>query len=182
MAGTLTVTLLALGVALLAAPPAQAVGAAAPFTPPSRAAALAAAPTSATESGNTVSATPLLATPAPETGLGLTGIQLGAQPRALIDGEWVALGAAVRGARLHALRADEAQLRHSDGRMERLLLTPLVELHAQPLPQPQLQPHSPPTASRRDGPHTVHTVRPAPSSRHRPQPTGSSAAHIPESP
>lgn len=164
------VALLALCAPLLATSSAAlAMGAAAPFAPPPRVAvpAAAAAPAAADPSA------PAVANAANAIGAGLSGIHLGTRPRALIDGDWVALGETVRGARVHALRADEAQLRHPDGRIEHLRFTPLVELHARPhsssLPTPS------PWGEAR-------TVRPSPPGGQRPQAAGASAANISESP
>ncbi len=149
--------LLALAAPLSYLPSALALGAGAPFAPPARVAspaavaavvarsASASAPTSETPADMTMPMAADLARAA--AGSGLNGIQLGAQPRALIDGEWVAPGEAVRGARLHSLRADEAQLRYPDGRLERLRLTPLVELQRQP-PSPAVPLASRPGALR----------------------------------
>jgi hypothetical protein len=52
----------------------------------------------------------------------LTGVRLGPAPAALIDGEWVAQGAPVRGARLLRVQRKGAELRHADGRIEWLAL------------------------------------------------------------
>lgn len=164
------VALLALCAPLLATSSAAlAMGAAAPFAPPPRVAvpAAAAAPAAADPSA------PAVANAANAIGAGLSGIHLGTRPRALIDGDWVALGETVRGARLHALRADEAQLRHPDGRIEHLRFTPLVELHARP------HSSSRPTPSRWG---EARTVRPSPPGGQRPQAAGASAANISESP
>ena len=164
------VALLALCAPLLATSSAAlAMGAAAPFAPPPRVAvpAAAAAPAAADPSA------PAVANAANAIGAGLSGIHLGTRPRALIDGDWVALGETVRGARLHALRADEAQLRHPDGRIEHLRFTPLVELHARP------HSSSLPTPSRWG---EARTVRPSPPGGQRPQAAGASAANISESP
>ena len=125
-----------------------AMGAAAPFTPPPRVAAPTAAAASAPASAATLDpTTPALVNSAVATESGLSGMHLGSPPRALIDGEWVAVGDTVRGARLQALHADEAQLRHPDGRLERLRMAPLVELQVQPRPPPLS------TASRRGAAH-----------------------------
>ncbi len=164
------VALLALCAPLLATSSAAlAMGAAAPFAPPPRVAVPAAAAASAAADPSA----PAVANAANAIGAGLSGIHLGTRPRALIDGDWVALGETVRGARVHALRADEAQLRHPDGRIEHLRFTPLVELHARPhsssLPTPS------PWGEAR-------TVRPSPPGGQRPQAAGASAANISESP
>ena len=58
---------------------------------------------------------------------GLAGVKLGAQPQALIDGQWWAQGALVRGARLVGVSASAVQLRHPDGKVEKLVLAPQVE-------------------------------------------------------
>jgi hypothetical protein len=170
------VALLALCAPLLAASSAAlAMGAAAPFAAPPRVAVPAAAAASAAADplapavANAASA----ANAANAIGAGLSGIHLGTRPRALIDGDWVALGETVRGARLHALRADEAQLRHPDGRLEHLRFTPLVELHARP------HSSSLPAASRWGA---ARTVRPSPPGGQRPQAAGASVANISESP
>jgi len=105
--------------------PAWSVGAAAPFMPPARVSAIAnanadasAADPAASSPGSSNLAQPVA---------GLAGIKLGAQPQALIDGQWFARGASVRGARLVMVSAGAVQRRHPDGRIERLLLTPQVE-------------------------------------------------------
>lgn len=103
--------------AALFAGPAWPLGAAAPFQPPAAVLPAAALPADAAGSAAAAAAPP-----------GLTGIRLGAKPQALIDGRWLASGASVRGARLAVLDADTVQLRHGDGRIEKLSLTPQVEL------------------------------------------------------
>lgn len=87
------------GLLMLALAPAAAMGPADPFTPPGPAAARKA------EAGQ--AAAPRLA-----------GIRLGRAPAALIDGQWVAVGAAVGNARLLAVQPLRAELRHADGRRE----------------------------------------------------------------
>jgi hypothetical protein len=52
------------------------------------------------------------------------GVRLGSSPRALIDGEWVALGAPIRKGWLAQVRAHEVVLRLPDGGSERLMLFP----------------------------------------------------------
>ena len=66
-------------------------------------------------------------TAAPATSSGLAGVRLGTSPGALVDGQWIALGQAVRGARLVSVRAHDVSLRHTDGRIERLALFPEVQ-------------------------------------------------------
>lgn len=88
------------GLLALAAASVLAMGPADPFTPPGAAAARKA------EAGGQAAA-PRLA-----------GIRLGRAPAALIDGQWVAVGAAVGGARLLAVQPLRAELRHADGRRE----------------------------------------------------------------
>lgn len=88
--------------ALLAAP-AAAMGPDDPFTPPGRV--------------RLQANGPALRLPA-----ALTGVRLGRAPAALIDGEWVAPGAPVRGALLLRVQRTGAELRHADGRIERLAL------------------------------------------------------------
>ncbi len=96
-------------VTALVAWPAAALGPLQPFTPPVAAArgadAAAAAPQAATH-------------------IGLAGVRLGTSPRALIDGEWVALGQPAREGRLVAVRAHEVVLRLPNGRDEHLPLFP----------------------------------------------------------
>lgn len=126
---------LALGAAAPFAPPARIVVKPAPPAPPPAPAAAAAATAAAPPQAAAASepeATPVAAV----AGTGLSGIHLGTPPRALIDGEWVALGERVRGARLDAVRTAEVQLRHPDGRIERLPLTPQVQLLFSPRPPP----------------------------------------------
>jgi hypothetical protein len=103
--------------ASLAARPAAALGPDQPFTPPAAARQNtgAGAPTEAPAEAATASAPPAS---------GLTGVRLGSSPRALIDGEWVALGAPAREGRLVAVRAHEVVLRLAGGGHERLALFP----------------------------------------------------------
>ncbi len=143
-------TALALCAPLLGPSAVLALGAAAPFAPPARivvkpappapalapAAAAAAAATAATLPQAAAASEPEATPVAAVAGSGLSGIHLGTPPRALIDGEWVALGERVRGARLDAVRAAEVHLRHPDGRIERLPLTPQVQLLFSPRPPP----------------------------------------------
>ncbi len=92
---------------------AWALGPMAPFTPP--------APTQAASE----------AAPALEqiNSVGLTGIKLGRQPHALIDGSWVTQGAKVReDAVLIAIERYAVRLKHPDGKVERLSLSPDVEM------------------------------------------------------
>ena len=122
---------------VLAAPCAMAMGAAAAFTPPARVVIAAASPASApvpSPTADPVALSGAAAQPPAPAASGLNGIRLGTQPRALIDGDWIALGGSVRGARLNAVRSGEAQLRHPDGRLEQLRLAPQVELFSHPLP------------------------------------------------
>lgn len=107
--------------------PASALGAAAPFVPPG-------ATASAAADGQVLSATG--GASAAAGGMQLSGIRLGAQPQALLDGQWLAPGAMVRGARLVKVGADAVHLRTPDGRMQRLALTPQVELHPAGAPWP----------------------------------------------
>ena len=53
-------------------------------------------------------------------GPGLTGLRLHNHPLALVDGVWVRVGDRVRNAEVSAIGADGAELRHADGRTERL--------------------------------------------------------------
>lgn len=135
---------LALCAPLLGPSAVLALGAAAPFAPPARivvkpaalapaaAAVVAAAVLPQAAAASEPEATPVAAV----AGAGLNGIHLGTPLRALIDGEWVALGERVRGARLDAVRTAEVHLRHPDGRIERLPLTPQVQLLFSPRPPP----------------------------------------------
>lgn len=117
MAGTVIRT----GVAALVALPlwCAAMGPDAPFTPPSFRA---------------IAATSAIA----ELAAGLRGVRLGNAPAALIDGQWIATGQPVRGARLASVHIDGALLRHPGGRVERLPLFP---------PQPASPPADLPNAS-----------------------------------
>ena len=100
---------------LLTPPLAQAMGSAAPFTPPKHTAAAA---------NGVAEGAPA----APDAGsAGLAGVRLGKPSAALIDGQWVAPGATVRGAQLTQLSVAGATLRHSDGRLEFMPLTPGVQ-------------------------------------------------------
>lgn len=116
---------LAAGVAPLAPVCAGAMGAADPFTAP-RASASASASASAVE---------LRADPTPTDGL--TGLRLRSQPMAFIDGRWWRIGGTVRGARLSAIHADSIELRHADGRIDRLPWNPMHSAEAAvPTPAP----------------------------------------------
>lgn len=106
---------------LLAAAGAQALGSAAPFTPPSRAVPPSALP--ATE------ATPAAVADGPPQ---LTGLRLGRPSTALIDGAWVGLGDSIGGARLVALTPLGARLQHGDGRQEFLPLNPGIHFAPHP--------------------------------------------------
>lgn len=64
----------------------------------------------------------------------LSGLRGGAAPAALIDGQWITLGASVRQARLHDIQPPYAVLRHPDGRLERLAL----DSHPAGVPSPAL--------------------------------------------
>ena len=114
MARFLTPSVLALCAALLAGvTPAGAIGPRDPFTPPGKEAVVVVPPLES------------LSTVAPPVGAGLTGMRFGARPQALIDGEWVAVGKTVRGARLARLLPQHAVLVHPGGREERLPLFPI---------------------------------------------------------
>lgn len=88
----------------------HAVGPQAPFTPPPNAAAPVAQAASAADDADS---------PPPQ---GLVGLRLGNTPSALIDGTWVRVGDAVRGARLIDVRQGTVRLRHADGQIETLAL------------------------------------------------------------
>lgn len=131
--------LLALCTGLAGALPAWALGAAEPFMPPRRQAVVNAAASAAANAA--ASATPVAgAQPAADAAAlpdqpgdaaaagGLRGVRLAQRPQALIDGQWVAAGQAVRGAQLVAVQADHALLRWADGRTERLALAGQIEL------------------------------------------------------
>ena len=94
-------------VALLASR-AAALGPSDPFTPPSP----------GLQASDAATADLVVAT-------GLTGLRLGRLPAALIDGDWISPGQAVRGARLIAVGLDGALLRHADGRTEHITLFPV---------------------------------------------------------
>lgn len=92
---------------------ALALGPSAPFTPPTAA---------LSGTSDTTLASPVVQ--------GLSGIKLGRRPQALIDGVWVALGATVRdGAVLTAIDRRSVQMRHADGTLEQLSLSPGVEMN-----------------------------------------------------
>lgn len=97
----------------------SAMGSGAPFTPPRAAATSASASSSGDDSVNAVVAS------------GLSGVRTGHRAAALIDGQWLAVGDTVRGARVLSVQADAATLRHADGRIERLLLNPAALLSAE---------------------------------------------------
>jgi hypothetical protein len=100
-------------VLLAMAPSAMAMGPSAPFV----------GPDASTPDAND----PSLGNPATK---GLTGIKLGRKPHALIDGEWRSQGATVReDAVLVAIERQAVQLRHADGTIERLALSPGVEMY-----------------------------------------------------
>jgi hypothetical protein len=109
-------------IAVSAPVPASALGPAQPFTPP--------APTS--RAADPVVAAAAQAAP----GSGLAGVRLGSSPRALIDGEWVALGATVREGRLVAVHPHEVVVRLANGRTERLALFPPLPVLPDPAGAP----------------------------------------------
>ena len=125
---------------------AWAMGAGAPFLPPTARAAAADPMPTVAPGGSSGLASDTTSSTANETAQsgssGLKGIQIGARALALIDGQWVVPGATVRGARLLAVYATAAQLRHPDGRLELIALTPQVELQrrvsASPVSRPVL--------------------------------------------
>jgi hypothetical protein len=96
---------------------ALALGSAAPFLPPARAAAADAASEAAmpAEAGSSAPA---------EAPPGLLGIRSGPRSAALIDGAWVDVGQQARGARLVSVTREGAHLTHPDGRREFLPLNP----------------------------------------------------------
>ena len=114
MARALTTSRCLIWLACMAGPcAALALGPGAPFTPPVV----------------TVADTtdPALASPITQ---GLSGIKLGRRPQALIDGVWVLQGDAVRdGAVLTAIGRRSVQLRHADGTLEQLQMSPGVEIN-----------------------------------------------------
>ena len=113
----------------LLAAPAAAMGPDDPFTPPGRV--------------RLEAQGPALRLPA-----ALTGVRLGRAPAALIDGEWVAPGARVRGAQLLRVQRTGAALRHTDGRIEWLALFSLDN----PPPAADAAASGPAEASSRDTP------------------------------
>lgn len=161
----------AMAVALVHLPCAMAMGAGAPFAPPARVAVPVSAAMPAAAASAAMSALPSVdgatsAMPALDSSAdtGLRGLQLGAHPRALIDGQWVALGAEVRGARLSELRIDRVVLRHADGRLEQLLLSPQIEMLSRTAHngvQPPIQ-NAPPIARRAPLPVVASSVAPRP--------------------
>ncbi len=124
-----TLPLLAGGAGLLACIcwplPAWPLGAAAPFTPPAALQARAAAPGAAA----VVAPVPADAAASAAVAASLAGIKSGVAPQALIDGRWWSVGERVRGALLVAVSAQSVRLRHADGRIESLRLTPQVDWH-----------------------------------------------------
>lgn len=103
--------------AWLAPPPAAALGPSQPFAPPAAVSPAAASPGSTVQAGTPSDTAESVPT-------GLTGVRLGSSPRALIDGQWVALGAPARQGRLVQVRAHEAVLRLPGGALERLAMFP----------------------------------------------------------
>lgn len=98
---------------------AWALGPSAPFLPPAMAASGTGAPSVA--EGVAFGAS------------GLTGIKRGRSPSALIDGLWVTQGGMVRdGVVLLAIERHAVQLKHADGTVERLVLSPGVEMTRSP--------------------------------------------------
>ena len=102
---------------LLASLPAAALGPNSPFASP-RAASAAAA-------GDLAPAAAQAAVPTGSDGL--AGVRSGAEPMALIDGQWWPVGGQPRGARLVSVHRAGATLRHADGRIEQLSLLPTAE-------------------------------------------------------
>ena len=97
---------------------AWALGPSAPFLPPAMAASVVGEPSAAE---------------AVAFGGGLAGIKRGRSPGALIDGRWVAQGGMVRdGVVLGAIERQAVQLKHADGTVERLVLSPGVEMTRSP--------------------------------------------------
>ena len=118
MARALIRTALLATVAALCALPAAALGPLQPFTPPS-------APIRSTDS-------PTAPVPQAAEASGLAGVRLGTSPRALIDGNWVALGQQVRDGKLVAVHAHEVVLRLPNGRSEHLSLFPAAAAASTP--------------------------------------------------
>lgn len=101
---------------------ARALGPSAPFLPPAMAASGVVEPSAA---GGVVDSS------------GLTGIKRGRSPGALIDGRWVTQGGMVRdGMVLVAIERHAVQLKHADGTVERLVLSPGVEMTRSPRTTP----------------------------------------------
>ena len=92
---------------------ALALGPGAPFTPPG-------APSS--HNTNTVE------TLAQPDSSGLTGIKLGRHPQALVDGQWISVGAVHKDAVLVSVGVHDVTLRHANGTIERLTLASGIEL------------------------------------------------------
>ena len=89
--------------------PAHAMGPSAPFVPP----------VAAQVAGGDV------AVGAAETKPnGLTGVRLGKYAGAVIDGQWIRKGQAIRGARLVAIQRTKVTLRHPDGHQETIEMYP----------------------------------------------------------
>ena len=117
MARALMTALFATAAALVA-PLAEALGPLQPFTPP----------LAATRSSDAAPAAPAALA---EAG-GLAGVRLGSSPRALIAGEWIAIGQHVGDKKLVAVHAHEVVLRLPDGRAEHLSLFPAAAAASNP--------------------------------------------------
>jgi hypothetical protein len=71
---------------------------------------------------------------------GLSGVRLGRQPGAVIDGVWVPKGQTVRGAKLETVLRSRVILRHPDGHTEALDLFPPTGAGAASTPAPTAVP------------------------------------------
>lgn len=84
---------------------------------------------------------------------GLKGVRLKRHVGAVIDGQWVALGGTVRGAKLEAVGAKEATLRHPDGQAE------VLQLYADAMPTAPTNQQASKSASAPGPSHSLSAAR-----------------------
>lgn len=83
---------------------------------------------------------------------GLSGVRLGRQPGAVIDGIWVPKGQTVRGAKLETILRSRVILRHPDGHTEALDLFPPTGAGAASTPAPTTAPAAVPAPASIEAP------------------------------